>query len=443
MSNLEDRVRGVIEAEGLLPRGGSVLVAVSGGADSVALLCVLHRLGYRCVVAHCNFHLRGDESERDERFVATLCEAMSVPILRKDFDVEKRMRWHGESMEMACRSLRYEWFDELLETEDIPSVAVGHHYEDNIETFLINLFRGTGLSGLTGMKVQSGKVIRPLLGVKREEIEGYLRGQGIEWVNDSSNASDDFVRNRIRNRIVPLIRELFPSGIGGIDLTMRNLKEYKLIVDSAIGFCERKHRSRSDEVNLRELGKLEEAGLVLYEMLRGEGFSRRQVDDMLRAGMNNTGATFSAGANVREVDHGMLRAKYSYWRLIDESFPVNLSDDVTEPICIKVSRHDISEFSPSLDHAVLYLDEVAVREEHTWELRRHRRGDRIIPFGKKRSKLVSDLMGEARYSAKEKRDAWLLTCDGRIVWIVGLRPSALYTINETTKHYIKLEYISV
>ena len=207
--NLTEKVKDAIERQGLLRPQGRVVVAVSGGADSVALLSVLLELGYDCLAAHCNFGLRGAESVRDMRHVESLADRLGVDLCVRDFDVAARRADTGESVEMACRELRYEWFYELVDRERAQAIAVGHHAEDQLETLFLNLLRGTGITGLRGMRPRNGHVVRPMLECTRAEIEDYLHTRGLDWVTDSTNASDDFTRNRLRNRLLPLVDELF------------------------------------------------------------------------------------------------------------------------------------------------------------------------------------------------------------------------------------------
>ncbi|MCM1096190.1 MAG: tRNA lysidine(34) synthetase TilS, partial [Terasakiella sp.] len=218
MTNFIDRHR-------LLSPGDTVVVGCSGGADSVALLCVLHALGYRCVAAHCNYHLRGEESNRDMRHVEALAGRLGVDLCVRDFDVDARRASTGESLEMACRELRYGWFDELADRERAAAVAVAHHREDQAETFFLNLLRGTGLRGLGGMAPRRGRVVRPLLDCTRAEIESYIHALGECWVDDSTNAGCDFARNRLRHRLLPLLDELRPGAVGYVVEAMERLRE--------------------------------------------------------------------------------------------------------------------------------------------------------------------------------------------------------------------------
>lgn len=195
---------------------GKILAAVSGGADSVALLRVLAALGCNCIAAHCNFHLRGDEADRDEAFVRKLCHDIDIELRCTDFDVEAYKKSHGVSTEMACRELRYDWFERQRAALGCSVIAVAHHRDDNIETFFLNLVRGSGITGLAGIKPCNGKIVRPLLGSSRDEIINYLKTLGQDYVTDSTNLENDYARNKIRNVMLPEISRLFPSAMAEI-----------------------------------------------------------------------------------------------------------------------------------------------------------------------------------------------------------------------------------
>ncbi|MDE5960388.1 MAG: tRNA lysidine(34) synthetase TilS, partial [Duncaniella sp.] len=196
--------------------GDTIIVGLSGGADSVALLSVMLELGYECVAAHCNFHLRGNESMRDENFCRELCRELSVELLTVDFDVSERCRHTGESVEMACRELRYDWWNGLINKGIGNLIAVGHHREDNVETFFLNLLRGSGLVGLKGMQPRSLNIIRPLLDTTKAEIISYLESRGLKYVTDSTNSSNEFKRNRLRNIVLPEFEQAFPGAMDAI-----------------------------------------------------------------------------------------------------------------------------------------------------------------------------------------------------------------------------------
>lgn len=429
----------------LLRPGAKVIVAVSGGADSVALLCVLCALGYDCVAAHCNFHLRGDESDSDMRHVERLTAAIGVDLYVKDFDVAARRSLTGESLEMACRGLRYAWFAELLDRDCAQAVAVGHHREDQAETFFLNLMRGSAITGLCGMRPRQGDVVRPLLERSRAEIEEYLRVSGLGWVNDSTNAACNFARNRVRNRLLPLLDSLFPGATDSILRSMSHLAENRELYVRAAAQFMAPYIVSDGEVDLGRLLADPQASLLLFEHLRPEGFSRTQTDDMLAAAVRGSSAVFHArgGSHSRALDHGILRRPHADVLSAPDAADVSLMHDVPEPVHIAVSRHDISEFRPVRDPNVMYIDARALEGAHRWQLRHRRHADRMRPFGMKGSRLVSDIMADARLSAAERTATWLLTRDDDVLWVVGIRASALFAVSPDTKTYLKLTYLPV
>ena len=207
----KNKINRYITEKGLFGLTDKVLVALSGGADSVALLRVLLQLGYRCEAAHCNFHLRGEESDRDEAFVVRLCETLRVPLHKVDFQTKEYAAGKGISIEMAARELRYAWFESLLPVCGARVIAVAHHRDDSVETLLLNLIRGTGINGLKGIAAKNVHIVRPLLEESRESIEVYLNAIGQVYVTDSTNLQDEYMRNKIRLNILPIMREMNPS----------------------------------------------------------------------------------------------------------------------------------------------------------------------------------------------------------------------------------------
>ena len=440
---LAEMVADTVSRHGLLAPGDRVVVGLSGGADSTALLAVLNELGYDCIAAHCNFHLRGDESQRDMQHAEKICRILGNSLIINSFNVDARKTQHGESTEMACRELRYNWFEELIKEHGARAVAVGHHREDNVETFLLNLMRGTGIDGLRGMRYSRDRVIRPLLDASRSDIESYLADRGLDYVEDSSNKSDDYLRNRLRNHIIPEIKKYFDNAENAILSTMANVDEAGAIYDSAIcnyrECCERE----GGKLDLEALADVagENQAAALFAMLKEEGVSATQCRDMM-ASKSKSGLKFiSRKGKIYELDRGMLSVAAGHACAADEVYDVDLSGDIEQPVNIEVSRHDVSEFSPECSADVLYLDAGAISGKHRWLLRHRRTGDRIKPYGMRGSKAVSDLMSDAKFSAADKRAAWMLSCDDEIVWAVGLRASRHFTVTKETKEYIKLRYI--
>lgn len=440
MDPFEQKVKDFIDRNLLLPPGSALIVALSGGADSVALLAVLDALGYNCSAAHCNFHLRGDESNRDMLHAGQVTEDLGIDLCIKDFDVAARRKATGESLEMACRELRYKWFDDLIDRLGAKAVAVGHHREDSVETFFINLLRGSGIGGLCGISPRQGHVIRPLLDCSRDEIEEYLHRRGLSWVDDSTNAGDDFLRNRLRNRLIPLLDEISDGASDAILRSMNFLKENRTFYNHAIERRGNAYRDAdSGDIDLNAMSTDPDAPILLFEMLRAEGFSRRQTDDMLLAARRD-GGLFVAGDIKRHLDHGILRAPHVNTSMTPGCYNVTVIRDISEPINIEVSRHDISEFKPEASPNVIYIDEKALEGEHQWQLRPWRRGDRLEPFGLNGSKLVSDIFAHNKLSAACKDSTWLLWRDETLMWVVGLRASRHFAITPQTRRFIRLEF---
>ena len=282
---------------------GKILTAVSGGADSVALLRVLAALGCNCIAAHCNFHLRGDEADRDEAFVRKLCHDIDIELRCTDFDVETYKKSHGVSTEMACRELRYEWFERQRAALGCSVIAVAHHRDDNIETFFLNLVRGSGITGLAGIKPCNGKIVRPLLGSSRDEIINYLKTLGQDYVTDSTNLENDYARNKIRNVMLPEISRLFPSAMAGIELTLDNLQGDYAVWSGAVEAFKRDAVEACGhgqiKINRRKLAASADPATLLNALLSRYGFNGEQTKAIASA--SRVGAVFESKEYVAEV----------------------------------------------------------------------------------------------------------------------------------------------
>lgn len=436
MNLLEEKIKTEIEEYSLLRPEAPVIVAVSGGADSVALLCALHRLGYICVAAHCNFHLRGEESNRDMRFVEGLCAHLGIDLYMKDFDVESRCAQTGESVEMACRELRYRWFDTLLDRLRAQAIAVAHHREDNIETFFLNLMRGSSLTGLTGMRRRNSHVVRPMLAITRSEIEDYLAQNGIGYVTDSTNCENVYARNRLRNVVLPTLLAEFPGAADGILASIRFLTDNRTLYESLI--AEKTEIYVSDgTIHLAELIRDQACPRqLLFEIVRGWGFNMSQVDDIL-ASADKSGLKFSAKSTTLELDRGHLHI-ISRTAFTPDEIEVNLRRDILTPVNIAVTDHAVTDFRPERNTRVAYFDISVLDGAPRFALRRWRRGDRITPFGMRGSRLLSDIFSDAKFSAADKRKVWVLTRDGEIIWVVGVRPTDRFAVTPDTRRYLRL-----
>lgn len=440
--DFERAVGDYIAAHGLLRDGATVIVALSGGADSVALLAVLTALGYRCVAAHCNFHLRGDESQRDMRHAQAVADALDVDLSIKNFDVPARMAATGESVEMACRALRYAWFADLLEHEHAQAIAVGHHREDQAETLLLNALRGTGIAGLAGMQPRNGHIVRPMLDCTRAQILDYLHDRGLEFVTDSTNADSAFKRNHLRNNVLPVIGERFADPVGALARTAAHVADNLALYNLAVAELGRRYTrddgSRIDVAAMRAAMPGRVGRMLLFEILKPLGYNYTQAANIFDAAADTT-AQFAAADTVATLSRGIVRLRARTGSDIDsQAHRVSLRADIVVPLNITVTERDISAFRPARDAGTAYLDCRVLEGDPVFEIRRWRRGDRMRPFGMTGTKLVSDIMAGARYTPEQKNSIWLLTRNGQILWAIGLRASALYAVTPVTRSFIEL-----
>ncbi len=440
--NSEDflnRVSANIVKRKLLSPGKPVIVAISGGADSVALLSSLHRLGYECIAAHCNYHLRGEESNRDMRYAQQLCSTLGVDLYVRDCDVASRQKAAGESLEMACRALRYSWFHDLLDRLRAQAIAVGHHREDNLETFFINLSRGSGISGLGGIRWRNEYIVRPLLNFTRQEIEEYLKEESLDYVVDSTNLQNDYVRNRWRNQVLPTVEGLMPGALDGIYASLTYLEENRDFYEDVLNEKAEKY-FQDKRIDLHAITKHERyPRLVLHKILEPFGYNFTQIDNIL-ASAQKSGLEFIANGSRIELSRGILQLILEDAPSSQGAVEVSLRRDILSPINISISEHAVAEFKPSKDGATAFFDKNILLDNPHFELRHWARGDRMAPYGMHGdTRLVSDIFATAKLSAEAKRSAWLLIRNGEIVWIVGLRASNLFTIGPETKRFLRLE----
>ena len=412
-----------------------ILVALSGGADSVALLRILLATGYKCHAAHCNFHLRGEESMRDERFVRDLCQRLEVPLSVKDFDVAAWQQEHGGSVEMACRELRYAWFKQEVERLHCTRIAVAHHADDQVETFFINLLRGTGIKGLAGMQRENGYIWRPLLNVTRAQLLEYLDSISHDYVTDSTNSQNEYRRNRLRNVVLPSIEQEFPNAKAQIHKTMQNLASDFELLEWLVA----DQRLDLPYIDIEDVIDHPYADALLYHHLRELGFNRDQCRQAIEAAKNeHCGRQFASGKYLLVVNRKTFQVIEQYEEPWESEIPFDVTADTNSPINVKAYRGH-TPFTPSMccggwrvafNTPLLDCKRIILRH---W-----RKGDRFQPFGMKGTKLVSDLFSDLKLDYYDKKRAWLLEADGEIIWVVGLRSSAHYTVPIGSQDYIIL-----
>lgn len=439
-----ERIAGYIERHIGLDKDKKHLVALSGGADSVALLRAMHELGYHVEAAHCNFHLRGDESDRDEEFCKDLASSMAIPLHIAHFDTKTYCSLHHVSVEMGARELRYSYFGRLIDDIGAGTVCVAHHKDDCAETVLMNLVRGTGLSGMAGIKPVSGRVCRPLLCVRRDEITAYLDTLGQQYVTDSSNLVADVWRNVIRLEVMPLLRRLNPSVTETIASSAANILGAIPLIDDALGMVRARiveEMAWGTRISICRLMETASPEYILYAILRDYGFRPAMVRQIYENLSGQTGRQWMSMEYIAAIDRGYIDIARRTETFTAATLPMEGCYVVDGGARIDIREVETDgNFRPETDPMVASLDASRVRFPLT--LRRVMRDDRFIPLGMRGSKLVSDFLTDRKTGVIEKRrQLCLVDAGGDILWLVGHRINERYKIYGDTIKAIVVRYI--
>jgi tRNA(Ile)-lysidine synthase len=435
-----------------MARDGRYLVAVSGGLDSVVLCDILRSQGFDFAVAHCNFGLRGEESLRDEAFVRRLSEALGVMAFFKTFDTAGHAAQRRLSVQEAARELRYEWFESILAEDRLaPEVASGrhrplrlvtaHHADDNIETLLMNLLKGTGIAGLRGMLPDNGRILRPLLFAFREELEAHARTNGLEWVDDSSNREVKYTRNRVRLQLMPLIEEIFPQARRNLASGIRHFRDTEILQSITLQrirekLCER--QGDSLRIPVEKLRKTPAMRTVLHDILKDHGFTPGQTEEAVALMDAPTGRL------LLSATHRLLRNRA--WLVIS---PLREAEEETAVIDVAPCETRTTEGTlqvtessePPVDFTagdglVAILDSRQIR--FPLLLRRWRKGDYFNPLGMPKKKKVARFLIDRKLSMEEKQRVWVLESDRRILWVVGMRIDDRFKVTPSTRQTLRL-----
>lgn len=435
------KVTQYIAKEKLLQPTDKVLVALSGGADSVALLIVLIRLGYACEALHCNFHLRGRESDRDEEFVRELCLQRGVALHVKHFETTRYAKEKHISIEMAARELRYDWFEAMRMQRKASVIAVAHHRDDSVETVLLNLIRGTSINGLCGIHAKNNHVVRPLLCVGREEIQAYLEAINQAYVTDSTNLQDEYTRNKIRLNLLPLMEEINPSVKEGIARMSTHLADVANIYNRAV---ENSSLRIKDGKGIYIEALLAEAApkTLLFETLSPLGFNSKQVDDVYDSLGGQPGKVFLSKdwRVIKDRTHLLIHKrsveKEEEGRSVISQTGLYLLGE-NRQLIVELLPYD-NDFSIPTDKSIACVDFGKVSFPLT--VRRWRKGDSFVPFGMKGKKKVSDYLTDRKYSIQEKEEAYVVCLDDEIVWLVGERIDNRYRIGKGTENVLVIRW---
>jgi len=424
------KVERYIEKHKLLKTSELYIVTLSGGADSVALLLLLKNGGFNVHAAHCNFHLRGEESDRDEAFCEQLCADENIPFHRAHFDTREYAELHKVSIEMAARELRYRWFEQLRQDIGAAGICVAHHRDDSVETVLLNLVRGTGLRGLTGIQPRNGHILRPLLCVSRAEIEAFLVEKGQKYVTDSTNLETDVQRNVVRLEVLPLLRKLNPAVVENIQRTAENLAEAQQVLNTII--------ANIDNVKTLELSELDKYGsseYLVFEWLKKYGFNGDQVRQILDA---ETGRIVSSAMGYDVLkDRGRLIVEPA----LEPFKPMRIPEEGTYVLDMK-TRFSVRKkpVYVSKEPHVATLD--AAKVSFPLTVRRVEEGDCMQPYGMKGKKLLSDLMTDLKMTVFEKRcQLVVVDSQGVVLWAVGLRVAGFAAVSTTTSEVLEFSLI--
>jgi tRNA(Ile)-lysidine synthase len=424
----------------LFSSSGQLLLTVSGGVDSVVLCELCYRAGLVFQIAHVNFELRGEESESDEMFVRQLAEKYKVPVHVRKINA----KWYAEekklSIQVAARESRYAWFEELLDDE-LRCIVTAHHADDNIETVLMNFFRGTGIAGLRGMLPVTGNVVRPLLPFSREEILQFAKEHKLAWREDSSNLSEKYSRNRFRHTIIPLLKEVYPEAEQNLLDNIRRFADIEVLYHQAIDLHKKKlveHKGNEAHIPVRKLLKASPPDTIVYEIIKDYGFTSHQADEVRRL------LSAGQGKLVQSATHRIIRNRD--WLIISPNINVEsehvLIEEGEEEIqfekgIIEIRKIAADKVNISGSPMIAFFDKGEI--EYPLLLRKWKQGDYFYPFGLRKKKKISRFLIDQKLSPTEKEKVWVIESGERICWVVGRRIDDRFKIKDSTKFVLALK----
>lgn len=458
--NLLKEFQQYIKKENLFHPKDKLLLAVSGGIDSVVLCELCKQAGYDFVIAHCNFQLRGAESDRDEQFVKELGKKYSAEVLLKKFDTEKYATGNKVSIQIGARELRYNWFRELIGNKQLAKaselketdlalpvahcILTAHHANDNIETMLMNFFKGTGINGLKAILPKQGRIVRPLLSVSRKEIEQFAKENNLSWVEDSSNASDKYTRNYFRNELIPGLQKVFPQVEDNLAANIDRFRDIEELYSQAIDLHKKKLlEQKGSEVHIPvlKLQKKEPLHSIVYEIIKDFGFTAHQTDECIALLKSET------GKYIQSPTHRIIRNRN--WLIISPNNTTEAGNILIEQEesnvqyvigNLQIKKLPVANCKLPIADSVVLLDASEIK--FPLLLRKWKQGDYFYPLGMQKKKKLSRFFIDQKLSLTQKERTWVIEMDKKIVWVVGLRIDDRFKIKDSTKDILQLTLIN-
>ncbi len=431
------RFLGYIQNQNLFLPNQKILLAVSGGVDSMVMVSLFGKAHFDFGIAHCNFRLRGAESDEDAAFVRKTALDLDIPYFEKSFDTTEIAIQKKQSIQVAARELRYEWFNQVIAENNYDYFATAHQFDDQTETFFINLFRGTGISGLRGILPKNGKCVRPLLFASRTEIEDFAVENEITYREDSSNKSDKYLRNKIRHLVIPALEKANPDFRKGLLTTFKNLAGAETILDSEIAKVSAEllvYEADQIKIDIGKLRNLNPLPVYLFGILKPYNFNFPTVEDVCNSLENISGKRFYSATHclTGSSDDLALTALSDFDAETSEEFIITEDEgSISHPVFLtfeKIEINDDFKIQKAKNLAQLDFDKL----RFPLKLRKWKQGDAFVPLGMKGKKLVSDFFIDEKFSFFDKQKTWLLISGSEIVWIVGHRISNSFKISDKT-----------
>jgi tRNA(Ile)-lysidine synthase len=416
-----------------------ILIAISGGLDSVVLTHLCHQLNLNIALAHCNFNLRGKESDADENFVFQLAEDLNIEVFIEDFDTKNYAKENKLSIQMSARELRYFWFDDLAEQLQFDYILTAHHADDNLETFLINLSRGTGIEGLTGIPEINNNIVRPLLPFSRDKIETYAKDNQLKWREDSSNVSTKYLRNKLRHDVIPVLKEINPQLLQNFGRTLGFLQDSNEVLEDRIDDISNTIITKVSEIEVQysisEIQKLNNSKAYLYQLLKDYGFSEwNDIVDLLNAQSGKQ--IFSETHRLIKDRDVLILTELCHSERSEESILINnLDNSIKTPFGILFFDEADALFGKRTN--LIYVDIEKLKLPLT--LRKWKEGDYFYPLGMTGKKKLSKYFKDEKMSLVDKENTWLLCSKNEIIWVINRRADERFKAIKETKQILKIE----